>query len=33
MGFYITDWDQSQRGFERSDFDGLVSQGAIHIKG
>jgi hypothetical protein len=33
MGFYITDWDQSQQGFERSDFDRLVSQGAIRIDG
>jgi hypothetical protein len=32
MGFYITDWDQSQRGFERSDFDRLVNQGAIRIE-
>lgn len=32
FSFYITDFDQSQRGFTRSDFDALVAQGTITLR-
>ena len=32
-GFYITDFDQSRRGFTRNDLDLLVSSRAIEIDG
>jgi hypothetical protein len=31
IGFYITDWDQSRHGFQRTDFDRLVYHGHIEI--
>ncbi|MBU8934894.1 MAG: hypothetical protein KOO62_12985 [candidate division Zixibacteria bacterium] len=31
IGFYITDWDQTQRGFGRADFDTLVQIGQVRI--
>ena len=32
-GFYISDFEGSGRGFSRSDFDALVSDGVIEIDG
>lgn len=32
-GFYISDWPRDATGFTRSDFDELVRQGRIHVRG
>jgi len=31
MGFYITDYEDDQKGFTAADVDRLVANGAIHI--
>lgn len=33
LGFYITDWDASRRGFTAADFDRLIATGLITVVG